>query len=145
MDDMSKTLRVSDDVEAVIASKGTLHDTYDSVLRRVLGMPLAGRPASKNHKGGRGNKRTDVTGREAYRPLIRQILLAKPGKQAKTAEVLDEIESRMSGKFLPGDTKRRKSGQLVWRNNAEWMRKQMVMDGELQGADEAGFGCWKLA
>lgn len=70
--------------------------------------------------------------------------LKKFGGRAKLADVFDEIERQLDGRFLPGDFEVRQDGKtIVWKNNVQWERLQMTRDGTLRG--DSPNGIWELS
>lgn len=118
-----------------------LLDVFEEIckdLRNRLGRLESG---SITKKKSRSN--APKTEMQAFRQLIIDALKKFNGK-AKVKEVLDEIEQSLSGKFLPGDLETRQDGKtLVWRNNAQWERMNMVRAGILK--NDSPNGIWELS
>jgi len=64
------------------------------------------------------------------------------GGSAQAKDVLGRIEKAMTDKFAPVDLKPLRSGQIRWRNTAQWARNELVSDGYL--AKETPRGIWEI-
>ncbi|MGB5107874.1 MAG: DUF262 domain-containing protein [Candidatus Zixiibacteriota bacterium] len=90
----------------------------------------------------RSKSRTDVTPREAYRPLILDALV-RLGGAAKQAEVFALIEQSMANQFTNDDLTVNKDGYTTkWKNLAAFERLNMVKDGVLR--DDSSWGIWEI-
>src|SRR5215211_1427399 len=130
-------------------------DTPDSVLRRLLGLdpgngnapedPTGGsgvvadrssddeRPRSaRRHSRGRSDgkaKRTraprgSLLDEETYEVPILQVL-AERGGRAPAREVLDALEPLLADRLKPMDRERIASGDIRWRNRAQFVRLRL--------------------
>jgi hypothetical protein len=78
-----------------------------------------------------------------FRQLIIECL-KKFGGKASRQKVLAFIANRLSSHFLPGDLVWRKGTcEEAWRNNASWVRQNLVGEGLID--NNAPRGIWKLA
>ena len=148
-------VRIGDEVwRRLKAFAEPLDDSVEDALRKALDM-------ADDHK--RRHSRTDsqpskigVTERdktkrlpkgtrlpeEAYERPILQALYSLGGS-ARTREVLDIVESKMTHLFSDADREPLpKSGETRWRNTAQWERKRLVEDGLLRG--DSPHGIWEL-
>jgi hypothetical protein len=65
------------------------------------------------------------------------------GGSARVREVLDWMEQELDDKLTPRDKQFRKSGRMVWKNNACWERFQMAQEGILK--NDSPQGIWELS
>jgi hypothetical protein len=91
---------------------------------------------------GKGGQKLPSTKPEVLRPMIIEAL-HHHGGSAAVGDVMQYIDKKMAGSFLPGDLERRQSGQYVWQNNVEWERLRMREAGLLK--DDSRRGIWELA
>jgi hypothetical protein len=112
-----------------------LKDLRDRIGRTPKHAPTK-KPRVKRSK----SPKTDAA---TFRQLIIEVLKSHGGR-ARAGEVLDAVDERLKGKFLPGDLEVRQDGKtLAWRNNAQWERLRMVHDGTLR--DDSPNGIWELS
>lgn len=79
-------------------------------------------------------------------PVLREYIikgLKAHGGTARVNQVLDWMEQKLNDKLTPRDMQLRKSGRLVWKNNACWERFQMVKKGILK--NDSLKGIWELS
>ena len=79
-------------------------------------------------------------------PVLREYIikgLKAHGGTARVNKVLDWMEQKLNDKLTPRDMQLRKSGRLVWKNNACWERFQMVKKGILK--NDSLKGIWELS
>ena len=76
-----------------------------------------------------------------FAPLILEILDEAGGSMAADA-VLDELESQLDGRLLPGDLETTPEGELRWRYAARRARQKLLTDGEMV---KAAPGIWQRA
>ncbi|MFN8161721.1 MAG: winged helix-turn-helix domain-containing protein [Solirubrobacterales bacterium] len=161
---MSPTIRIDDDVfEALQEHAEPLVDTPNSVLRRLLGLaqerlaPTADEPRPQGRatpKGGRRRRRrragTDgsararpgsILGNEEYELPLLQVLSEKGG-QAPTSEVLDALGERLNGRLTEVDRETLDSGQIRWRNRAQFVRLRLVQRGDM--VKDSPRGMWSI-
>jgi hypothetical protein len=62
--------------------------------------------------------------------------------RAKCREVLSWMEDKLKDQLTPRDRSMRKSGKIVWENNAQWERYVMVQEGLLRS--DSPQGIWEL-
>lgn len=136
---MSPTIRIDDDVFKALQRRATAFvDTPNDVLRRLLKLRNAHPRRDRRVRAPVGS----VTASRTYRPFILRALQGTGGS-ASIREVLGFIEREMKGRFKPRDLERlTSSGELVWRNKAQWERHEMVKEGLLEG--DSLRGIWEL-
>ena len=164
---MNPTIRIDEDVfEALQAQAEPLVDTPNSVLRRVLG--LANTQEARSHavdqvipggearpsrkaarKASRKSRRTgfkrahpgSTLSDEAYElPILR--VLDQKGGRAPTSEVIDALEGQLDGKLTSTDREELSSGQIRWRNRAQFVRLRLVDGGDM--AKNSPRGVWEI-
>lgn len=160
---MTPTIRIDDDVfEALKGHAEPLVDTPNSVLRRLLGLrgEESGAPTdearpepSRHATGGRRRRRRrakatstraragSILSNEEYELPILQILGDKGG-QAPTSEVLDALGERLDGRLTPADRETLDSGQVRWRNRAQFVRLRLVQRGDM--VKDSPRGMWAI-
>lgn len=147
-------------------------DTPNSVLRRVLRLSEAhegangssndldrqesvGRSASESERpGSRERRRRAKTSRRGPRAKTGTILseaeyeipmleiIAEHGHRAAAREVLDELETRLDGMLTEVDKEPLASGNIRWRNRAQFVRLRLVEQGDL--VKDSPRGIWEL-
>ena len=94
-------------------------------------------------KGSR--KRKEKAPRTSQEVLREYLLTAlrELGGSAKCSEVIDKMRDMLAGQLLPGDLMKRKTGEIIWENNAHWERNALVKEGILKKNSPRGI--WELA
>lgn len=169
---MTPTIRIDDDVfEALKTQAEPLVDTPNSVLRRLLGLtssrevPRDGieeprvsddvrqekphRPKRRRQKTARGSGKTSRTRArrgsilpdEEYEQPILEILNEKGGR-APTSEVISALGERLGGRLTSTDMEPLGSGQVRWRNRAQFVRLRLVERGDM--AKDSPRGVWEI-
>jgi Mrr restriction endonuclease-like protein len=165
---MTLTIRIDDDVfEALKSHAEPLVDTPNSVLRRLLGLasnrerpadeveespapeegsPPAQRRGRKPPRGSRkGSRRRarpgSILADEEYERPILQILSEKGGR-APTREVIDALGELLNGRLTATDRETLGSGQVRWRNRAQFVRLRLVERGDM--AKDSPRGVWEI-
>lgn len=64
------------------------------------------------------------------------------GGSAHCKMVKDKMREMMAGQFKPADLIKRANGELVWENNAHWVRNALVHEGVLK--KDSPRGVWEL-
>lgn len=168
---MSPTIRIDQEVfDELKKHAEPFIDTPNSVLRRVLGLSEAheavsgsgdhldesvGRSASELARPGGGQQRRRAkTSRRAPRAKTGTILseaeyeipmleiIAEHGHRAAAREVLDELETRLDGMLTEVDKEPLASGNIRWRNRAQFVRLRLVEQGDL--VKDSPRGIWEL-
>lgn len=99
----------------------------------------AGRPYST--KGTRA-PRGSLLSEDAYELPILEVLHERGGR-APTREVIDELENRIGDKLTALDRERTRSGEMRWRNRAQFVRLRLIETGDM--AADAPRGTWVIA
>lgn len=69
-------------------------------------------------------------------------IIAEHGGRAPAREVLDELETRLSGKLTEVDRATLASGDIRWRNRAQFIRLRLIQEGDL--VKDSPRGVWEL-
>jgi Mrr restriction endonuclease-like protein len=144
-------------------------DTPNTVIRRLLDLPTSmngsgpdtnaasatvsgssGGAASRRRRN-RKQKRGDARGPRAqtgtiladdeYDLPILAILDEHEGR-APTREVLDTLGERLGEKFMPADHEALASGDIRWRNRAQFVRLRLIERGDMQKGSPRGL--WEI-
>ena len=143
-----KLIRIDHDVWKLLQEKAVpLEDTPNAVLRRLLGLDKSQLTKKQNKKSKKRNKRKRLSphsGRTDQSIFIKPILevVQDLGGSAQAKDVLNKIEKRMKTHLAPVDLEPLRSGQIRWRNTAQWARNELVSDGYL--AKETPRGIWEI-
>jgi hypothetical protein len=141
-------------------------DTPNSVLRRLLGMPVstngrvsgderlseappAERPRRQKQQRTRRRRRVEskraqsgtILPDEEYELPILAILDSHAGR-APTREVLDELGERLHDQLMPADHEHLASGDIRWRNRAQFVRLRLIERGDM--ARQSPRGVWEI-
>ena len=157
------TIRITDEVANELKKLAVpLEDTWDSVLRRVLGIDSSNGRRPSEELGGpqsdifvegreithedpprrRRRRRGDITPAGAFREPILDILTFRDGR-AERADMMDELEGQIGDSLTEADREPRADGTPLWKNTADWMRKRLVDEGVLRNDSDRGI--WELA
>jgi restriction system protein len=83
-----------------------------------------------------------VGGRAPYEYWVLHALV-EAGGQAKTAWVCDYVFDKMRSEIGPREREHQsKSGEITWRNEVKWARKDMIEDGRMTKVSPRGV--WKI-
>jgi hypothetical protein len=147
-------------------------DTPNSVLRRVLGLgqtgaaangsgeldlengePLVSAAAGTRRSGTRQRRRRGQMARapraktgsilaasEYEMPMLE--IVAEHGGRAAAREVLDELDTRLDGQLTDVDRQSLGSGDIRWRNRAQFVRLRLVEQGDL--VKDSPRGIWEI-
>jgi hypothetical protein len=165
---MSPTIRIDDDVfEELKKHAEPFVDTPNTVLRRLLNLGETG-PAEMNvaedtseglaepapavqrtvrqrrRKAARPPraKKGSILHESAYELPMLQIL-SEHGGRAAAREVIDELETRLDGKLTELDNEQLASGDVRWRNRAQFVRLRLVEQGDM--VKDSPRGTWELS
>ena len=139
-------------------------DTPNSVIRKLLDLPASANGSSSNAGvapavASPSGRRTRVRGRrgtgaaprartgtilpdEEYDLPILQILDERGGR-APTSEVLDALGERLGDRLMPADHENLGSGDIRWRNRAQFVRLRLIERGEMQKGSPRGV--WEIS
>jgi hypothetical protein len=165
---MSPTIRIDDDVfEELKKHAEPLVDTPNSVLRRLLrlGEGLGHRLESVETKGGPASVRTRPSKAPRHRKRRRSArrqaraksgtllhesayelpmleIISEHGGRAAAREVLDELGTRLDGQLTEVDRQTLGSGDVRWRNRAQFVRLRLVEQGDM--VRNSPRGIWEI-
>ncbi len=139
-----KLIRIDQDVWKVLQKEAVpLEDTPNAVLRRLLRIDQKSSGSNKRRKK-RSKRLPRNSGRADQSIFIKPILqvIHDLGGNASAKDVLAKLEKSMKSQLSPIDLEPLKSGQIRWKNTAQWARNELVSDGFL--AKETPRGIWKI-
>jgi Mrr N-terminal domain len=165
---MSPTIRIDDDVfEELKKHAEPFVDTPNTVLRRLLNLGETG-PAEMNvaedtsevlaQPAPTGQRTVRQRRRKAARPprakkgsilhesayeLPMLQILSEHGGRAAAREVIDELETRLDGQLTELDNEQLASGDVRWRNRAQFVRLRLVEQGDM--VKDSPRGTWELS
>lgn len=147
-------------------------DTPNAVLRRLLALPTTrngagpqtdtegeafadggptasastrprrrGKADGTKKRGRRRAVRGSLVPQSEYELPILQVLVEKGGR-APSREVIDALEPRLSAKLKDVDRSKTSSGEIRWRNRAQFVRLDLVEKGEM--AKNSPRGIWEI-
>lgn len=149
---------IDDDIYAHVQAHAVpLEDDFNSALRRLLGMsdravepstptsddsPLRATraPRGKGRKGSRARKGSLLPELE-YELSILKALVTLGGK-APTSQVVDLVGQALDGRLTDTDRERIGSGDLRWRNRAQFVRLSLIKRGDMKG--DSPRGVWEI-
>jgi hypothetical protein len=156
---MTPNIRVDDEVYDLLKTNAEAFvDTPNSVLRRLLGLTQREKAAQTDdqlearHRPVRRKRRARTKGRtrapkgsllaeDAYvRPLLSA--LVQRGGSAPVGDIIDALGKQLNGEFTAMDRETLPSGQLRWKNRAQFVRLRLVNEGFL--ADDSPRGVWTI-
>lgn len=168
---MSPTIRIDEIVfDELKKHAEPFVDTPNSVLRRLLGLPETGadsngagdltedpRPGAKesrttrNPRQRRPKTRTRRTPRaktgtilpEAEYEVPMLAIIEEHGGRAASREVLDELETRIGDRLTELDRQELASGDVRWRNRAQFVRLRLVEQGDM--VKDSPRGMWEIS
>ena len=85
-----------------------------------------------------------MTPRSVYRRNILRFLLGAEQHALKSRDIRRAMQRRLMGRLTDADMSFLRLGQPRWVNAMQWERKEMVIEGLLEGKDAAGHGRWRL-
>jgi hypothetical protein len=166
---MSPTIRIDNEVfDKLKESAEPFVDTPNTVLRRILG--LAAQPEAvdvkEEEQGGRleskkgSASRRTASPRRKTRPRSPRAragtiladaeyempileILDEHGGRAPTREVIDALGERLDGRLTDVDRERLSSGDIRWRNRAQFVRLKLIEDGDMVKGSPRGL--WEIS
>lgn len=144
---LSPQIRVDDEVyDRLKRQAEPFVDTPNSVLRRLLGLErsvnqIVGTASIQRPRrvSPRSVQKVDALPQEAYEVPILKSLVDRGGT-ASASDVLRDVQKSMGKSMRPADHDRQRTGDIRWRNRAQWARLKLVERGLL--ASEAPRGVW---
>lgn len=70
-------------------------------------------------------------------------ILSEHGGRAAAREVIDELETRLDGQLTELDNEQLASGDVRWRNRAQFVRLRLVEQGDM--VKDSPRGTWELS
>ncbi len=132
-----KLIRIDQEVWKFLMKNAVpLEDTPNSALRRLLGIDR--KKTGKSKRGRSSRTRTDQT---AFLLPVLEILRECGGK-AEAKRVIQQLEDKMKDQLKPVDHERLRSGQIRWKNTAQWARNELVTEGYL--SKDSPRGVWEI-
>ena len=165
---MAPQIEIDDDVFALLKSHAEpFVDTPNSVLRRLLSMPESANGASNGAlhfaEGAHAESTRRTTRRRRAKKRQGDVTRAQPGTilpddeydlpilsilderggRAPTREVLDELGERLAERLMPADRETLASGDIRWRNRAQFVRLRLIQSGDMQ--KDSPRGLWEIS
>jgi hypothetical protein len=141
-----REIEIDKDVwEAIKERAEPLVDDPNSVLRRILGLDEGGgeprrRPAIPAGGPGRAAPGSILSEREYEAPILLELL--ERGGSGQATEVTDAVGKRLEGKLKKLDYENLDSGEVRWRNRAQFTRLTLKKRGLIRSASPRGI--WEL-
>jgi hypothetical protein len=165
---VSPSIEIDEEVLALLKENAEpFIDTPNSVLRQLLGLPEVSNghkplerlgapdPAPSARRTRRSRTRARQTKRsESSRALPGTILpheeyelpilaiLDRHNGRAPTREVLEELGEQLRDKLMPADYGTLSSGDIRWRNRAQFVRLRLTERGDM--ATDSPRGLWEI-
>jgi hypothetical protein len=164
---VSPSIEIDPEIMALLKSNAEpFVDTPNSVLRRMLGLAANtnGHKATEDdtHLGGRQVKRprkSRLRSRPGRQSEVRRAqpgtilpdadyelpllaILDAHGRRAPTREVLDELGERLGDQLMPADHEQIGSGEIRWRNRAQFVRLHLIERGDM--VKDSPRGLWEI-
>jgi Mrr N-terminal domain len=166
---VSPTIRIDSEVlDKLKEHAEPFVDTPNSVLRRILGLapgaengeiedeapaakPLrrarvatrsgSSRPRRRRSRAPRAKAGTTLPDAEYEVPILE--ILRDSGGRAPTREVIDALGERLDGRLSDADREPLSSGEIRWRNRAQFARLNLIEQGDmLRGSPR---GVWEIS
>jgi hypothetical protein len=144
-------------------------DTPNSVIRKLLELPAAtnghvsgavalvsdteGARTTRQRSRGRRSKRrvtpsvpraqtgTILRDEEYQLPILS--ILDERGGRAPAREVIDELGKRLQDRLMPADHEELASGDIRWRNRAQFVRLRLIQLGDMK--KDSPRGLWEIS
>jgi hypothetical protein len=140
---MVPTIRVSDEVMQALRERAVpFDDTPDSVLRRLLDLDAAERPAPTRPRRilAATRESDDRTPQNWFALPLLQMLITLNGK-AEAGRVLDALEVELAHDLREADREQLPSGETRWRKDVQFCRLKLVHGGYMSDARR---GWWEI-
>lgn len=169
---VSPTIQIDNEVFAELQKHAEpLIDTPNTVLRRVLGLKEPAAGVNGAHEANVMGEQLDVVevaseaGRRTHRsrraspgraprakagtilseteyeiPILK--IIVEHGGRAPAREVIDELETRLGGRLTDVDKQELSSGDVRWRNRAQFVRLRLVEQGDM--VKDSPRGLWEI-
>jgi negative regulator of replication initiation len=133
-----RSIRIDDEVWAALQKRArAFEDTPNSVLRRILHLDRTNKRGDHSNRTPRGMKTPERAFRE---PILRA--LYELGGSGQISEILEKVYVLIRDKLKEVDHQRLASGEIRWRNTAQWERYNMVNEGLIK--KNSPIGTWEL-
>lgn len=141
------TIRIGDELDALIQEKGRFGETHDDVIRRLLG--LSAKKSSPTIKSTKAKTRMAskeglVHKQEFFRKPLLIVLANAKGHQLQCKMGMAEVFKLIGHELKPMDFEKNSSGNIRWENNLQWVRNNLVKEGLIEPIEIAGHGLWRL-
>jgi hypothetical protein len=134
------TVRISEELFREIQKYAEpLTDNFESALWKALGKK--GKGDLPGTRAPRIPASSKLTPSFEYWKLILEVLIERGGK-APRQQVHDDIERKMAGRFLPGDSEENLDGTKKWDKQVDFQRLAMVHKGLLKKDSPRGY--WEI-
>jgi hypothetical protein len=164
---MSPTIRIDGEVlEALKQHAEPFVDTPNTVLRRILGLSPGTESADVDggERAEHAPRRRRASTRAATRPRRRSRaprakagttlpdaefeipileIIRDKGGRAPTREVIDALGERLDGRLTDVDREALASGDIRWRNRAQFARLKLIEQGDMVKASPRGL--WEIS
>jgi Mrr N-terminal domain len=166
---MSPTIRIDNDVlDKLKEHAEPFVDTPNSVLRRILGLapgvesreiedgapaaqparrsriatrPGSSRPRRRRSSALRAKPGTTLSDAEYAVPILE--ILRDNGGRAPTREVIDALGERLDTRLSEADRELLSSGEIRWRNRAQFARLNLIEQGDMVRGSPRGV--WEIS
>jgi Mrr N-terminal domain/SeqA protein N-terminal domain len=119
-------------------------DAEESPSRNELGgpaSPVRAKPRLVKKRGRQRAVRGSLVPQADYELPILQVLVEKGGR-APSREVIDALEPRLADKLKDVDRAKTSSGEIRWRNRAQFVRLDLIEKGQL--TKDSPRGIWEI-
>ena len=137
-----KVIRIDDDVWKLLKKQAIpLEDNPNTVLRRLLGIDQKQKRVTlkKGKRLSRGSGRTDQ--KDFLQPILE--VLGELSGRGEIKEIFRRLELKMKHHLRPVDYGMLKSGQIRWKNTAQWARNELTAEGLMERNSTRGV--WQLS
>ena len=119
------TIRIDDEVWAVLQKRAQpFVDSPNDVLRRDYDLNGAARPIPTRRVRGRIVRGEKTPEAEYPIPILKALVEA--GGRGRAGDIVDRVGQLMRGRLNAYDQQTLTTGEIRWRNTAEWSRNTMV-------------------
>lgn len=158
---------IDDDIYEYVQSQAVpLEDDFNSALRRLLGLAIGdsdqepqpssgpsrqssdGAIHSQRRRTNRDSKKRkrapkgSLLASEAYELPILEALVEQGGR-APTSEIIERVGEKLNGQLADIDRETLKSGDVRWRNRAQFVRLALIRGGDM--LDGSPRGMWEIS
>ena len=126
-----KVIRIDNDVWKILKGQAIpLEDNPNSVLRRLLGIDEKQKKGTRKREKrlSRGSGRTDQ--KDFMQPILE--VLGECNGRGEVKDIFKKLENKMKNHLKPVDFGKLKSGQIRWKNTAQWAKNELTSEGFLE-------------